>query len=270
MQKTDEISLLEILVKTSYLTQITEPENRELHKPVGYGSGFIVDYDGIKFFVTADHNVHFDDYGATEQRTWKDYVVSIFNNYTDPNNFLSTGITPLGGFYYMEQFHLNKPMEMSRPLDVSVCKMKPINFQLPFLTDRVDFTGESIEAGEPKLTINKDCFEEPSLNELYLVFGKIKVDLVDNIRITWENTLKESLQFVDQVGDFLLFNTPHEITDKLEWAGLSGSPIMSDKGRCVGVLCDVLEGSHAIWVMPIERVKMLIEVVIQQERQKEK
>ncbi len=164
----DQVSLHEVLVKTSYLTQITEPDNKYLDNPVGFGSGFIVQYDSDKFFVTADHTIHIDDYnGEIEERTWKDYVVSIFNNYTDPNNFLSTLITPLGGFYYMEQFHLDKPDNLPRPVDVSVCKMKAIHFQYPFLTDQVTFTNCTIFMKEAS------WIELSSFDSLYLTNTKI-------------------------------------------------------------------------------------------------
>ncbi len=260
-----KVSLHEVLVKTSYLTQITELNDKNCENPVGFGSGFIVDYDGDKFFVTADHTVHVDDYrGKAEQRTWKDYVISIFNNYSDPENFLSTAITPLGGFYYMEQFRLDKPADIPRPVDVSVCKMNELVFKYPFLTDGVKFlNNESIRAGEHKIAIKKECFGEPALGKNYFVFGKIRTKLIDNIRIHWENTLKECLKFVSKSGDFLLFNTPELIVDDEEWEGLSGCPVISEDGTCVGVLCDELKNSHSIWVMPISKVKLLIEVAIQ-------
>jgi hypothetical protein len=271
-QMDDQISLNEVLVKTSYLTQITEPDNKNLDNPIGFGSGFIVQYDNDKFFVTADHTIHIDDYkGGVEERTWKDYIVSIFNNYTDTNNFLSTVITPLDGFYYMEQFHLDKPENLPRPVDISVCKMKEIHLQYPFLTDQALFTnGEIINAGEQKLYIKKECFVEPNKDKNYFVFGKIRTKLIDNIRMDWRNTLKESLKFISNSGDFFLFNTPNVITDNEEWEGLSGSPVISEDGECVGVLCDVLENSNSIWVMPISKVKMFIEVAIQQEKINEK
>lgn len=268
LQMQDQVSLHEILVKTSYLTQITEPDNLGLDKPIGFGSGFIVEYDQDKFFVTADHTIHIDDYnGEIEERNWKDYVIAIFNNYTDPTNFLSTIITPLGGFYYMEQFDLDKPQNLPRPVDVSVCKMKDIHFQYPFLTDQVTFTnGEIVNVGEQKFTIRKECFSEPDKEKNYFIFGKINTKLIDNIKMNWQNTIKEALKYKSNSGDFFLFNTQELITGDDEWEGLSGSPVISEEGECVGVLCDVLENSNSIWVMPISKVKMLIEVAIQQEK----
>lgn len=264
----EQVSLNEVLVKTSYLTQITEPTNIGLDNPIGFGSGFIVDYNNTKLFVTADHTIHMDDYKfGVEQRTWKDYIVSIFNNYSDPNNFLSTGITPLGGFYYMEKLNLNLPDDMPKPMDISVCIMKEINFKFPFLTNEVRFAnGEIIKSGEPKFSIQKECFAEANEEKNYFIFGKIRTKLIDNIRMEWTDTLKESLKFIAKSGDFLLFNTPDFITDYEDWNGLSGSPVFSEDGECVGVLSSVLKDSYSIWVMPILKVKMLIEIAILQEK----
>lgn len=259
------ISLYEVLVKTSYQTQITEPDDKECANPVAFGSGFIVEFDGTNFFVTADHTVHLDDYEEKEERTWKDYVVSIFNNYSPPDNFLSTVVTPLGGFYYMEQFHLDKPDSMPKPVDITVCIMKQKHFQYPFLTTGIKFSNEEIKQGEQKFKIKPECFSEPNTNDTYCVFGAVKTDIKDNIKVEREFTLKHSLKFVSKSGDFYLFNTPNVITDRKDWKGLSGSPVLSEAGDCVGVICDVLENSQSIWVIPMTKVKMLIEVAIQQE-----
>ncbi|MDB5124574.1 MAG: hypothetical protein JWP94_2703 [Mucilaginibacter sp.] len=261
------VSILEILVKTSYHTQITHPTNQQCDDPAAYGSGFIVDYDNEQFFVTADHTVHLDDYKEPgNQRTETDYVVSIFNNVTPPDNFLSTVITPLGGFYYTEQFHLDKPKQAAELLDVTVCKMKPINLKYPFLTDQVTFLGKVIPAGQYKWKIKKECFSEPDEKTEYLIFGKIKTWLEDGIRLNRINTLKSGLKFIAKVGDYFLLNTPEMIADKQDWEGLSGSPVFSITGDCIGVLCSVNEGSRSLWVMPISKVKMMIEIAIQQEQ----
>lgn len=264
----DYISLNEVLVKTHYLTQITKFDNTDLDKPIGYGSGFIVEVSGNRFFVTADHTIHLDDYGGkVEQRTWNEYRISVFNNYTKPDNFLSTLVTPLGGFYYMEKLNLNRPKDIPAPIDLTVCKMKSSHFEYPFLTDCVNFAnGERIKKGEAKFVIKEESFCEPNHEHKYYIYGKIHTNLIDNIRLDYKNTLKESLTFNSKAGDFLLFNTIDEIDNKNEWEGLSGSPVLNTTGECVGVLCDVLEKSRSIWVMPISTVRMFIDVILQQEQ----
>ena len=257
------ISLLEFLVKTSYQTQITEPGDIECSTPVSFGSGFIVEYKGTNFFVTADHTVHLDDYEKEiEERTGKDYVVSIFNNYSPPDNILSTVVTPLGGFYSMSKFELNKPYEMLNLVDVAVCRMEKKHFQYPFLTPEIKSGAEIIPKGESKFIFNQESFSPPNDNDKYCIFGTIKTKIIDHIRVEREFTLKHDLKYISKNGDFLLFNAPDIITDEEDWKGLSGSPIISETGECVGVVCDVLKNSKSIWVMPIAKVKMLIETII--------
>lgn len=265
IERENTISINEILVKTSYQTQITEPDDKECANPVAFGSGFIVEFDGADFFVTADHTVHLDDYDEKEERTWKDYVVSIFNNYSPPDNFLSTVVTPLGGFYYMEQFHIDKPDTMPKPVDITVCLMKQKHFQYPFLATGIKFVNEEIKKGEQKFKIKTECFSEPNTNDNYYVFGAIKTDIKNNIKVERKFTLKHDLKFVSISGDFYLFNTPNIIKEREDWQGLSGSSVLSEEGECVGVICDVLENSQSIWVMPMTKVQMLIEITILQE-----
>lgn len=255
----DQISLHEILVKTAFTTQITLPTDKQFDNPIAFGSGFIIEYENEIFFVTADHTLHLDDYDDNSDRTGKEYIISIFNNYTPSENFLSSVITPLGGFYFMEQFNLEKPDEASELVDITLCMLKKINLQYPFLCDDVDFAKQS------KLKFYRECFSEPKNEKNYFVFGQIRTK-IDGIRVGREKTLKEQLKFISNVGDYFLFNTLEIITDKTDWEGLSGSPVISEDGECVGVLSSVNENSNSIWIVPISKVKMLLDIAIQQEK----
>ena len=255
--------LSEALVKTTYQTQITHPNDKECENPVGYGSGFMVKYKNRVFFITADHVVHPDDHNCS-YRTGQDYIVSIFNNVRDESNYLSTLITSLGGFYYMESFNLLKPEDAPELVDISLCIMKEKNFQFPFLTDEVRFKDSIINAGEQKFSIPIELLSEPDPDKMYFVYGKIRHEM-KGIRLHRDDTLKEGLKFNSKAGDYYLFNTPELIHDYKDWAGLSGSPVISETGECVGVLCVVTENTKSIWVMPVEKVKILMDVAISQE-----
>ena len=176
-EKKESIPLCEALVKTSYQTQITDAIDKNCENPVGFGSGFIVEYRDTVFFVTADHVVHPDDYDV-DARTGKDFIVSIYNNVKPETNFLSTVVTPLGGFYYMESFNLLKPDDAPELVDVSVCIMEKKHFKYPFLTDEVQFHGLTISAGEKKLRIQSELFVEPRSDQAYFIYGKINTKLI--------------------------------------------------------------------------------------------
>ncbi|KAA6320454.1 hypothetical protein EZS27_029779 [termite gut metagenome] len=262
------IPLCEILVKTTYQTQITHPTDKACEKPISYGCGFIVKYKKMLFFITADHTVHFDDYNnetKKSERTGTDYVISIFNNVRPENDTISTVVTPLGGFYYMERFNILKPDDALELIDVSLCIMKPINFQYPFLTDQVHFGSFTVNAGESKLSIQEELFVEPKTDVNYFVYGKIKYQM-KGISLYREDTLKEGLKYISKSGDYYLLNTPQIINDYEDWAGLSGSPVLNENGECIGVLCIVNKETNSIWVMSINKVKMLMDIALVQEQ----
>ena len=261
----DNLSLLEVLAKTTYQIQITRPHDKECDRPIAFGSGFIINYKSTSFFVTADHNIHLDDY-AINERTGVDNVVSIFNNISNKNDF-STLITPLGGFYYMERFDITKPTEVAELIDVTVCILtKERHFIHPFLTDGVFRDGNPlVKPGERKFIFTEELLAEAKSDEMYFIFGKIKPEM-KGLLLHREDTLKEQLKYVCQVGEYFLFNTPTVIESKEEWAGLSGSPVLSETGNCVGVLCSVNVGTISFFVKPIAKVKLLMDIAIQQEQ----
>jgi hypothetical protein len=61
-----------------------------------------ISYKENLFFITADHNIHINDHKINE-RTGVDNYIGILNNSSD-RNILSTIISPIGDFYYMDSF----------------------------------------------------------------------------------------------------------------------------------------------------------------------
>jgi len=261
------IIVLEALVKTSYQIQVTELDDDICANPLAFGSGFIVTYKNEFYFITADHVLHIDDYtDEVNKRTWTDFRISVFNNINPKTDFISTTVTPLSGFYYLEKFDLKKTNYSMEPVDITVCKMSEVNREYPFLTDEVKFENEIINAGEQKFYLREESFALPCKEKEYFVYGKVKTD-IEGIQLKSFGTLKSGLKYIDKAGDYFLLNTQTEISDRDDWEGLSGSPVLSETGECIGVLCSVNEGSKSIWIMPIHNVKILIEIAYNQELQ---
>lgn len=256
-------NLCEILVKTTYQVQVTKANDKQFEKPIGYGSGFIITYKDNRFFITADHVLNINDY-ENKERVGDDNIVSIFNNISDVGNF-STIITPLGGFYYMERFNITKPEDKPELIDVCLCKMKDINFQYHFLTDEVRFNGITINKGERKFLFNEKQLIEPTSEMIFFVYGKIKPE-IKGLVLHRQDTIKENLKYVCKSGDYYLLNAPEEIVSYDDWAGLSGSPVINQEGKCIGVLCSINIGTNSVWVMPIDKIKMLMDIAICQEQ----
>jgi hypothetical protein len=264
-QSKSKLTLIEVLAKTTYQVQITKSSNKEFDRPIAFGSGFLVNYKNELIFVTADHNIHIEDYELYE-RTGIDNVASIFNNISKKEEF-STLLTPVGPFYYMEKFDITKPNEKPELFDVAICLMNKEKIEAPFLTEQInDHNGNVlVQPNEPKFTFSEEQMVEATTNDHYFIYGKIKPE-IRTVFLHRIDTMKENITFIQQSGDYLLFNTNEIITDGKDWSGLSGSAVLNQEGNCVGVLCSINEGTKSIWVKSIQKVKVLMDVAILQEQ----
>lgn len=259
-----EFNLIEILAKTNY--QIVICKNQNLENPIAFGSGFFINYKENLFFITADHNIHIEDHKINE-RTGIDNHVAILNNISDKNT-LSTLMTPIGGFYYMEKIDFFNPNKKAELFDVAISLINRNEIIAPFVTD------EQIQDSEGNIFVkkNEEMFEfleehivEPNTNDFYFIKGKTRPKFT-GVMLHRENAYKEGLQFIEKYGDYILLKTKEVISDYEDWAGLSGSPVLNQKGECVGVLCSIIENSQSIWVKPYEKIKPLLDVIILQEQ----
>lgn len=264
-QNESKLTLIEVLAKTSYQVQITKSTNKEFDRPIAFGSGFLVDYKQELIFVTADHNIHFEDYELSE-RTGIDNVASIFNNISKKEDF-STLLTPVGPFYYMEKIDITKPEDKPELFDVAICLIDKMKIKAPFLTEQINdhYGNVLVNPNEPKFTFSEEQMVEATINDQYFIYGKIKPE-IKTVFLHRIDTMKENITFIQQSGDYLLFNTNEIIIDGKDWSGLSGSAVLNQEGNCVGVLCSINEGTKSIWVKSIQKVKVLMDVAILQEK----
>ena len=259
-----EFDLREILIKTNY--QLVIHKEKEFDSfPIAYGSGFFINYKENLYFLTADHNIHYDDHQKNERLGTGNYV-GILNNISDREN-LSTMISPIGGFYFMESFDLSKTDLNFQLFDVAISLVGRSKFEAPFLTDE-DFKDENgnqiVSPKEPKFEFLDEHIAEPDINDNYYIYGKIKPEL-KGLFLHRQGTFKTNLKFVDKFGAYILLNTQEIITDIDDWAGLSGSPVLNQNGKCIGVLCSVNENTKSIFVKPFESIIPLLETIPLQE-----
>lgn len=260
-----EFSLTEILVKTTYQIVISKEQSFQSF-PIAYGAGFFINYKGNLFFITADHNIHLTDHKINE-RTGIDNYVGVLNNISDKNNF-STAITPIGGFYYMESFDISKEDLNPQLIDVAISLVNRNKFEFPFLTDE-DIKDENskpfVSPNEQKMEFLDEHIVIPSKDDIYFVYGKIRPE-IKGLFLHRENTFKNELKYIDTYGNFMLLNTKDEISDVKDWAGLSGSPVLNQNGKCIGVLCSVNEGTQSVFVKPFSKITPFLDTIILQEQ----
>jgi hypothetical protein len=260
-----QFSLTEILVKTTYQISICK-EPSFTTQPIAWGAGFFIHYKGNVFFITADHNIHIEDHKVNE-RTGIDNHVGVLNNISDRNS-LSSIITPIGGFYYMERFDISKKDLDSQLFDVAISMVTHRVFEAPFLTDEdiKDVDGSPfVSPNEQKMEFLEEHIIEPSVADIYFIYGKIKPHF-KGLMLHRSPAFKNDLKFIDQYGDYILLNTKDTISDEEEWAGLSGSPVLNQEGKCIGVLCSIIEGTRSVFVKPFNKIRVFLDTIILQEQ----
>jgi hypothetical protein len=256
-------SFTEIIVKTTYQITISK-EPTFTSKPIAWGAGFFVHYKSNIFFITADHNIHIEDHKLNE-RTGIDNYVGVLNNISD-RNALSSVITPIGGFYYMERFDISKEDLEPQLIDVAISMVTNKTFEAPFLTDEniKDTDGSLVSPNEQKLEFLEEHIVDPTKTDNYFIYGKIKPHF-KGLMLHRSQTFKNNLKYEGAYEDYILLSTRELISDYEDWAGLSGSPVLNQDGKCVGVLCSVTEGTTSVFVKPFSKIKILLDTIILQE-----
>lgn len=266
------MDLRELLVKSRFQV-VVRPQETTLGLPSGVGSGFMLNYRGRVFFITADHVVHVDDYQRTPFRHGKDYDAYILNNVIRNNHEGNpeTMETCLGGLYYFDEGSVDcGGLANFAPVDVAFRELTAEQVGYPYLTPEVNFAdGFRVPAGSQKIVFSEDVITDPSDNDMYFVLGKVKFSFIqpDDAAysvLNYEITLKEGLHYVATNGDFYKLSTEEQKPPRYEeWGGLSGSPVLNGEGQIIGVLCSISTIDNHVFVMNIRKVLQLIDYTIQ-------
>lgn len=258
------MTLMEYFWKASHQIVMLTPDKPSNEADIeGWGSGFILEYKGRKFFITCDHNLHMLDDFANGERSEEDFQIAIIANHKDSQNPISTGFVTISGFYYFDCFDLNTP-EIMDLKDVAFAQITG-SFPLPLLTNQLtDYDGSIIvKAGELKLFIEEDAISEAEEGKDYVVTGCICNKIVDGIRMERRTTFREGIRYTGRthMGSFIVFENP-DIINVEEWEGLSGSPIFDEDGKLVGMVNEVVNGDREIYVTPINHILRFIDYAI--------
>jgi hypothetical protein len=109
-----------------------------------------------------------------------------------------------------------------------------------------------------KITIDAHSIAKPNRDDFYGFFGNVNHKFTGALTKA-DPKLELNLQFEMEAGDYLLFRAPDIINTKAEYQGCSGAPVMDSKGCFVGLLAQVLPGTHAVFVIPAYKIPNLIE-----------
>lgn len=264
------MSLLELLNRTR-LQVFTYKQGTlaNMAYPDGAGSGFFLRHKDKVILVTADHVCHpFDHEPNVKQRAFVDKDVAIVNNWVekDANGVDVPILTPIGGFYYFDQFKFTPAVGFDdfKPFDATFSILGADRFQKPFKNEGIIVKdGPTVEAGLDMIAIPSEAIVAPSSDDRYICYGHTNFGLADDgVHLKWGTTIHENMKYASENGDYYVL-TPAEPIDGKAWHGISGAPVLNQAGGLLGILCGGDPAHNAIYVMSMKKIMSLIESTLQ-------
>jgi hypothetical protein len=250
------LTVPEVIVRSSVQVFMANPVDM---RPVGFGSGCILEHRDRYFFVSVRH----------------------VTDYEGLTTFLETGIRseeegkpgymlqPIGGLYTFDLLkntaaasvkHFEDLIKKGEKLDITFAEIKQ-NFELR--QPAMDFGAFKIEEGHKMILDTRDI-AEPSKDKSYAFFGRVKIQ-PGRLHIPMENTVKHGLKFHGVFKQFYQFNATEVILDKKDYQGCSGAPIIDSDGLLVALACKVVQGATLVLGFSIHECIKLLDYAIKHE-----
>jgi hypothetical protein len=253
MKKDIEIDTFEeILIRSSIqvFTMINNEEN-----PSGFGSGFIIKYKNKYFLITVYHVI-------------KDEVETFLETNLPPKENKQI-LQPIGGIY---SFNLLKASpnitkveleelltEPGEIIDIAFAEYIPEKMST-LIQRELDFGAFKVQKGI-KIVLDEANISKPNLDNDYGFFGNTKHDYSGST-LKFTPKLVNNLKFHKTFGDFHKFKLPKVTTNKEEFEGCSGAPIIDSVGNIVAIACKVMTGTNLIYGFSISKCIQLIKQTI--------
>ena len=267
MAEQNQMSLLELLTRTR-LQIFTYKQGTMMKQayPNGAGSGFFFLHKERVILVTADHVCHpFDHEPGRTQRVFEDKDVALVNNWVekDENGLDMPILTPVGGFYYFDKIKVDVDKGLLndfQPFDATFAFLGKDRFQKPFKNEGMQVAnGPTVLAGLDIIWIPTDAVVEPKADDWYICYGHTSFGLADDkVHLKWNTTIHENMKYRCDCGDYYVL-TPAEAIVNKDWEGISGAPVLNQKGGLLGILCGGNPRENAIFVMKMKTVLSLID-----------
>lgn len=241
----------ELIIRSSIQVLTTMPGDV---MPSGFGSGCLLEHNGRTFFVSVSHVTDYDELS-----------VSLETN--QPADERGQILEPVGPFYYYSQIKVTPEMSLEdfqsildegQRLDITFALVKN---EMDLRHLETDFGSFKVEAGS-KVKLYSEDAAVPDRDQRYGFYGKVRHEYQGRV-LKMEPTFKHSLKYHRTKDHFHIFLAPDVITDKSDYQGCSGAPILDSDGRIVALACAVYTGSKIIYGFSIQECLRLIDYSVQ-------
>lgn len=246
------MDILNAIAKSSIHIIMVEPGSI---LPKAFGSGCIVQYKERRFLVSVAHVTDLAGLQAC----------------VETNQPVVEGKTPLycvGAMCYFDQYKTDLPVQIfsaedlfknfEETLEITFCEIKET---IELLQPEWDFKLFKIDAGE-KIILNLETAGDPDPTKLFGFCGRIRQDLKGN-KLVMQPTMKLDLKYGGKKGRFHYYLAPELITDKEDYEGCSGAPILDQDGMLVGLASKIMTNTKVIYGFAIIECRNFIDLAIQ-------
>jgi len=245
---------------------VSSPANGTAVLPTGVGSGFILDYKGESFFVTADHVVNTHDNGI--RKIDRNAFIQTNNIGQDENGHYYAELVTMGGIVFCS--HLKVDMNTGNvtelPLfDGAFLMMNDFQKKANYITNECNLNGAQVAAGEKKMHLDSNCICVANKDDDYFVFGRVHHKYIKGanaqVFMCSDFISHDGLKYVRDDGNYyvLKYQKPVVVVD---WKGLSGSPVINHDGGLIGIACAVSSTTEEVWVKKIQCMLPLFDAEI--------
>lgn len=230
------------------------------------GSGFLLTHNGYTIFVTAGHVASTINNGVNIY----DRFITLQTNTIRVNpatNGLECILVTLSGLTTLSVFHVDTKANLvstEKPYEVAFRILDTKRLNAPFVTQEVNLLGAHVPYGEQKVTISSNDIVVANKLDFYSVYGRVKLffeNKGNNFVLNSTTIFHSNLKLLYETDDMyvLQYDSPVLLC---EWKGLSGSPILNQNGKLIGIACSVDPFVNTLSVMKMRRVIPLIEADI--------
>lgn len=229
------------------------------------GSGFLLSHKGHTVFVTAGHIASTFNNGVIVY----DRVIALQTNtiIKNPSTHVAEGciLVTLSGLTTTSVFKIDTntgSVSTEKPYEVAVKVFNEERKKAPFVTQEVDLLGAHVPYGEPKKALSSNDIVVAYSSDTYSVYGRVKLFFENNSNVLQSTIVFHTgLRLLYETDDMyvLQYGSPVLLS---EWKGLSGSPVLNQDGKLIGMACSVDPFTNTLSVMKMRRIIPLIEAEI--------